>query len=91
MYSERTPPGTPPCKTCRVELSAENEDVANVFIMTRDQVITAAMGEVIDISIPAIKTVMDLFGVKDQKGCLLRVIRVFHHFLAKKNKGELCE
>jgi hypothetical protein len=88
MYADRTPAGIPPCQTCRPELSIENEDAAEVYVVSRNQVVTADMGQVIDISIPAIKTVMDLFGVKDQKGCLLRVIRVFHHFLAKKNKGE---
>jgi len=41
------------------------------------------MGEVTDISIPAIKIVMDIYGVNDQLGCLNMVRKVFHHFLEK--------
>ncbi|HOO50360.1 MAG TPA: hypothetical protein PLK94_03620 [Alphaproteobacteria bacterium] len=48
--------------------------------MTRNQIITAGMGQVVDISIPAVKIVMDLLGVRDQKSCLLKVHKAFHHF-----------
>ena len=49
-------------------------------MVTRNQVITAGMGQVIDISIPAIKIVMDLWGIHDQKKCLNKVRSAFHHF-----------
>lgn len=75
-----TPPGTPPCETCRIELKEENEEVAMIYMMVRRQFITAEQGQVVDISIPAIKTIMDLFGVQDQRECLTRVIKTFHHF-----------
>jgi len=81
MYAERTPPGTPPCKTCRVELKEENEDAAAVYFLTRRQVVTVGAGQVVDISIPAVKIAMDLYGVKDQRDCLNRIRRVFHHYL----------
>lgn len=87
MYAERKPPATPPCESCRVELMVENEEVAAVYMMCRGQVITAAEGRVIDISIPAIKAVMDLFQVEDQKDCMTRVVNVFHHFRGKANAG----
>ena len=49
-------------------------------MVTRNQVITAGMGQPIDISIPAIKIVMDIWGIRDQKKCLSKVRSAFHHF-----------
>jgi hypothetical protein len=51
--------------------------------MTRGQVITAGMGQIIDISLPAVKIAMDMCGVIDQKRCLKKVTRTFYHFLKK--------
>lgn len=49
-------------------------------MVTRNQFITAGMGQVIDISIPAVKIVMDLYQVQDQKRCLSKVMAAFHEF-----------
>ena len=87
MYAKRKPPEDPPCESCRVELREENEDAAMVYLLTRRQYITAEQGRIVDISIPAIKIVMDLQGIKDQMGCLEQVRRLFHHFL-KEERGE---
>ena len=82
MYSERTPPGVPPCKSCRVELVEDNEDAAKVYLMVRNQTVQTPTdkGVIIDLSIPAVKIAMDLHGVKqgDQLGCLERVRRTFY-------------
>ncbi len=87
MYAKRTPPGEPPCVTCKEILIEENEEVAKVFMATRGQVITAGKGQIIDISIPAIKIMMDLYGVKNQKECMESVMNIFHHFL-KENRDK---
>ena len=87
MHEERNPPTIPPCRTCKVELLDENEDAATVFMLTRRQVVTADQGQIIDISIPAVKIAMDLNGVKDQKECLLKVRRTFYHF-ENERRGE---
>ena len=87
MYGQRNPPQDPPCHQCRVELSIENEVYAKVYMMARRQVVTAGMGQIVDISIPAVKIAMDLHGVKDQIACLNRVRKLFHHFLEAKNEG----
>lgn len=58
-----------------------------VYMLTRRQVITVGMGQVADISIPAVKIAMDLYGVKDQMGCLNRVRKLFHHFLVKTDES----
>ena len=71
MYASRTPPESPPCETCRVELAAENEETAAVYMATRHQYITAGQNNVpVDISIPAVKIVMDIYNVGDQRKCL---------------------
>jgi hypothetical protein len=67
-----------------IELHAANADAAQVYLMTRCQIITVGMsGQIVDISIPAVKIAMDLLGVKDQVACLNQVRKLFHHFLEK--------
>jgi hypothetical protein len=84
MYGRREPPQEPPCRQCRVDLFEENDLAAKVYMMTRRQVVTTGTGgQIVDISIPAVKIVMDLCGVKDQMACLTRVRKLFHHFLEK--------
>lgn len=55
-------------------------------MMTRRQIISIGMGQPIDVSIPAIKIVMDLWGVKDQRTVLQRVLRLWHQ--QRKEHGE---
>jgi hypothetical protein len=74
------PPELPPCKSCRVELREDNEEAAEIYMTARRQYITAGDGQVVDISIQAVKTLMDLYGVRKQKECLLKIVRTFHHF-----------
>ena len=62
-------------------LFEDNDLDAKVYMLTRRQVVTAGMGQAVDISIPAVKIAMDLYGVKDQAACLNRVRKLFHHFL----------
>jgi len=57
-------------------------------MLARRQVITVGAGQVADLSIPAVKIVMDLYRVRDQKACLNRVRRLFHHFREKKDEGQ---
>ncbi len=61
----------------------ENADAARVYMLTRQQVVTAGMGQVVDISIPAVKIAMDLYGVNDQLACLNRVRKLFHKIEVK--------
>jgi predicted transcriptional regulator len=61
----------------------ENEDVARVYMATRRQVIIGG-NRVIDINIMAIKTMMDLYEVKNQAECMERVRGLFYYFAGKK-------
>lgn len=54
----------------------------------RGQRITAGMGQVIGISIPAIEIVMNLYEVKDKRKCLIRVLNTFNHFMKEMNDNE---
>lgn len=87
-YAERNPPEVPDCTTCWVELMAENRQAAEVYMITQNQFITAGMGQVVDISIPAVKIVMDLCGVQDRKKCLSKVRAVFRHFLKEQSRKD---
>ena len=69
-----------------MDLLAGNEDAAAVYMLARRQVVTAGGGEVVDISIPAVKIAMDFQGVKDQAVCLYRVRALFHHFLKEHDR-----
>lgn len=91
MYRMRKTPQEPPCHQCKVELMERNEDAAKVYIMTRRQVVTAGMGQAVDISIPAVKIAMELYGVKDQLDCLNMVRRVFHKMEERKDEGRSLE
>jgi len=79
-------PGDPPCDTCWVDLLDTNRGAVDVFMLTRRQVVTADQGQIVDISIPAIKIAMDLYEIKNQKECLLKVRRLFHHFEQKRRE-----
>ena len=60
----------------------ENDEAGNVYMTTRGQIITMGEhGKIVDISIPAIKTVMDLLGIKKQKECLNTVRKLFFELL----------
>ena len=89
IYRQRTPPEDPPCGTCRVEPLPENADVARVFLRVRNQVVTVGQGRVIDVSVPAIATVMELEQVRDPRDCLLRVLHLWRQTDGEKwRKGQ---
>ncbi|MHB8110494.1 MAG: hypothetical protein ACYDHW_10740 [Syntrophorhabdaceae bacterium] len=83
--NERGIKGEPDCDGCKEILLPQNHDAAEVYMMSRRQYVTRSRGMegdiVIDISIPAVKATMDALGVQDQGKCLVKVRRVFHHFL----------
>ncbi|MEN6615114.1 MAG: hypothetical protein ABFD12_01010 [Syntrophorhabdus sp.] len=93
MWAERNARGVegdPPCEICRIELAPENEEIAEVYFQSRSQVI-ATQGQVVSLNVCAVKIIMDLLEIKDQRKCLRRVMQAFHHDLAKRQedkKGE---
>ena len=62
----------------------ENQDAGTGYIMCRNQVITEGMGERVDINLQTVKTVMDLYGVKNQRECMEKVTKTFRYFLSQR-------
>jgi len=90
MYSERKPPGEPPCDTCRVELRQENADAARIFGIVRGQILTRFNGEVdviIGLNHLAIWAAIDEYRIKDRIGTFEKVIWLFHALEHKENKN----
>lgn len=87
MWAERNQrgiEGDPPCEDCRVELLDENDEAARVYQVVQSQTVTRFNGqhdEVIDLDFNAVKAIMDLYGVRDQRTCFEKVRRTFFHFL----------
>ena len=86
IYSTKDPPQEPPCGDCRPELLPGNEDAVNVYLLTRNQVVMIGMETVADISIPAVKIMMDLLEVMDQRDCMMKVRHLFHEFKPQSEK-----
>lgn len=70
-----------------MELSEENADAARIYHIVKRQVRTAGgSGEIIDLDYTAVKHVMDLYGIADQRTCFEKITRAFHHFLSERQK-----
>ena len=67
----------------------ENRQAMEIYMVSRGQMITAGMGQVIDIDNLAIFGAMDRYpgGIADQWKCLAKVRAAFHHFKPK-SEGE---
>lgn len=65
----------------------ENVEATNIYIRVRNQVVTAGMGQIIDLHFPSVQFVMDLYDVKNKKNCFERVLKIFHHFLSESKIG----
>ena len=57
----------------------ENVDAVKVYFIVQNQLVVS-MGQIIDLNINAIKIVMDLYEVRDQKRCLEKVMELFNYF-----------
>lgn len=68
----------PACDECMpVELNPENVEPFQIYQICRNQLITAGMSGVpIDINIPAIMAVMDVYQVKNKKACFEKVLKM---------------
>lgn len=62
-------------------------DAALIFSLCRGQVIVAGMGDIIDINIQAVCSVMDIYGISDKRDCLEKVIRIFRIWQKNRKKN----
>jgi hypothetical protein len=73
----------PPCRDCLPPLDEENEQAVEVFMAVKNQVIMG-FDRIIDINLLAVAKVMDIYGVKDQKETMVKIVNCFRT-LAKDN------
>ncbi len=64
----------------------ENIDAAICYMQACGQVVTVG-DRVVDLSIPAVKILMDQLEVKNQRETMAKIFRTFHHFLNKQRAG----
>lgn len=80
MYAGRTPPGEPPCTTCRESPEEENEDALKIFFLVRNQLIMAS-NDPIDINHLAVHAAMDLYQVQNRRECFEKVINLAGYWI----------
>jgi hypothetical protein len=69
-----------------VDLLEENLEAAEIFTLCRGQVVTAGMGEAIDINLVPVMMVIDRRGIRDSISCIVKVQILFHEFLKRSKK-----
>jgi len=62
------------------------EKAEEIFMVCRNQVIVAPMGEVIDINIQTVISTMGVYGIRNQKDCLEKVLKIFHAWQKSRKK-----
>ena len=87
VYGGKEPPEEPPCKECRVELLERNEEAAQIFSLTRSQLIMGFNGP-IDVNHLAIHSAMDLYGIKSRRKCFEKVLSLSRWWLKKISESE---
>ena len=92
MYARRREkgikPDVPPCRKCRPELMQGNEDAAYIYQLVQRQVITAGMGEVIDLNHAALWRLIDEFGIESRLEVFLKVIAAFQAVLKEQKQKD---
>jgi len=81
MYAGRKPPGTPPCRTCRVDPMEENRDALGIFFAVRYQFIMGFNGPV-DLNHLAIDAAMRRRGIEGQ-GVFDKVLTLGHWWIER--------
>jgi hypothetical protein len=71
-----------------VDLLPENRTIGEIYMLTRNQVVTVGPGRPIAVSIPAVKIAMDALGVTEQSACLKRVVRLWHDVQDAGDEGD---
>jgi len=78
----------PPCDTCKPILLPVNRDALQVYSLVSNQIIVGGMGDIIGLNYNAVKFVMDLYNIENQRDCFERVVCVFNKILAAKKSNE---
>ncbi|MDD5353029.1 MAG: DUF1799 domain-containing protein [Candidatus Omnitrophica bacterium] len=78
-----------PCDTCKPIIMPANQDALRIYALVSNQVIIGGMGDIIGLNYNAVKFIMDLYGIENQRDCFERVVHIFNKILAaRKNNAE---
>ena len=61
------------------EVAPEDQEIVRVYQMVQGQIITEP-DKARHLNYMAVKMVMDLYGIRDQKRCFEQVVKLFKHF-----------
>jgi len=75
-----------PCYKCIPEVLDENKDALRVYLMARNQIISVGMGGIVDISFEAVKFIMDLYEIENQRIVFEKVLGVARYFINEENE-----
>ena len=86
MYSNRDNSNGPPCETCQILPADSNREPVFLFPLVQWQTVTTEINEkrVVDLNLQAVKTVMDIYKIKDQEACLRKLVTLFHFMMGKR-------
>ena len=70
------------------EPEPENREAFAVWEYCSGQVVTAGMGEVIDISFPAVEIACRVMGVRDWRETFVKVVEIARAFIAARKQAE---
>lgn len=69
------------CSVCLPPLKEQNADAVKVYLLTRNQLIFAGMGEAVDINHVAVHGAIDRLKIRNGEECFLKVLRISDHML----------
>jgi hypothetical protein len=82
--------GKEDCQNCTPECPPEGENAVIIYLMVRNQIVFASAGlngsRPIDLSVPAVLGVMDLYEVDNPRDCFEKVMMLGRYFINEANE-----
>ena len=69
------------CAVCLPPLRDENTDAVKIYLLTRNQLIFAGMGEAVEINHLAVHAALDRLKIPNDGECFEKVLRLSAHML----------
>ena len=77
----------PPCDTCMPKVLPENQEVWHIYLRVKNQAIMS-MGGPVALDYNAVKLIMDMYKVEDQKTCFERVVNLWDRIRSQQAEME---
>ena len=85
LYAKREGSPEPPCDDCQVILTTSNQDIAEIFLTIRNQVLLTAGGEIVGLNLSAVYPLLDVYEIVDKKRAIILIQRVFNKLQEERN------